>query len=109
MNVGSSRSEKLRRISAYTLGKFIETIRKDVMILILHDRLYKRNKKTYQVLKHHTNGIRDKFAHQIVSRNVTKLIIKKKKCQRKHYKQTIGLLKMSNIILIAMELKMYIL
>jgi len=55
------------------------------MISILHDGLYKRNdKKTYQVSKHHTNGLEDiKLAHQYVSRKITKFITKKSLISKK--------------------------
>jgi len=51
----------LRRISAYTLDKFTEAVRKGA---IIHDinitRWALRNdKKTYQVSKHHTNRLED--------------------------------------------------
>jgi len=50
------------------------------MISILHDEICKRNdKKTYQVSKHHTNGLEDSsmLAHQILSRKIIKFITKK--------------------------------
>jgi len=55
---------KRRQISAYTLDKFTEADRKGVIIhdvdIRLYDELYKHNdKKTYQVSKHHRNGLED--------------------------------------------------
>jgi len=47
INVNGNREEKLRQISAYTLDKFTEAVRRKQLSLIsiLHDGICKRNDK----------------------------------------------------------------
>jgi len=69
--------KKLR--PAYTLDRFIEAIRKGAIIhdIDIRHGLCKRNdKKTYQVSKHHTNGLED-LSSRIIFRKITKFITKK--------------------------------